>query len=223
MLHARLSGSHDPPRNGHYALVSDDLEPVDDDAVDDDTPWDRFAGGLPIDGDDAASVAFVWDVLALSLAAAAALLFLGSLVQAFSFFGVSMRDRAFVVSADGASALTAALALGAVVIETAVGDPWKRLLGRWGVACASVTSVAVLVSAVYAIGYLALVHPNVGSQDFSVAMLRAAQAASSWSVRVEGMLRVAAAGVLAGAAIYLVRRAARATARRTTPDELSAP
>ena len=203
--------------------MSDDLEATVGDELDDEAQWGRFAGGLPTGGDHAASGAFAWDVLTLALAAAAALLFLGSIVQAFSFFGVSMRDRAFVASFDGASALTACLALAAVLIETVVGEPWKRRLARWGVACASVTSMAVLASAVYVVAYLALVHPHVGSQEFSVAMLRAAQAAASWSVRLEGMLRAAAAGLLAGATIYVVRRAIPVPTRRSTPDEIPAP
>jgi hypothetical protein len=202
--------------------VTDDPEPILGDEFDDETPWGRFAGGLPMEGDRGDSGVVVWDVFALGLAAAAALLFLGSIVQAFSFFGVSMRDRAFVASVDGSSALTAGLAAAAVVIETAVGEPWRRRLGRWAVASASVTSAAVLASAAYVIAYLALVHPHLGSPDFSVAMLRAAQAAASWSVRLEGMLGAAAAGVLAGATIYIVRHAALTPTRGSTPDELSA-
>lgn len=203
--------------------MSEDLEPIVDDEADDETQWDRFARRLPIVGDDAASGPSPWDMLALALAAAAALLFLASIVQAFSFYGVSMRDRAFVASVDGSSALTAGLAFAAVVIAIAVGGPRKQRFGQWAVACASVTSVAVLAGAAYVVGYLALVHPHLAADDYSVAMLRAAQAAASWPVRLEGMLRAAAAGVLAGAAIYVVRRTIPVPTRRSTPDELTVP
>ena len=212
-----------PDAIGQYALVTDDLEPIVEDEFDDETRWGRFASRLPIGGDEGASGASVWDILALALAAAAGLLFLASIVQAISFYGVSMRDRAAVASFDGASPLTAGLAVAAVAVETTLGEPWKRRLGQWGVVCASVTSVAVLTSAVYVVGYLALVHPHVGSPEFSVAMLRAAQAASSWSVRLEGMLRAAAAALLAGSGIYIVRRAVPTPTPGSTPDELPTP
>ena len=185
--------------------VDDDAESVLDLGDRDATDWERFShGSLPGSGDRSPSPS-VFDVLAAVIACAAALLLLAAIAQAFDFFGASVRVRVFVVAVDGGSALNAALALGAVIV-TVLGGEQGSPLRRWTMACAVSVSGFVLMSALYSIAYAAFAHPHIDN-NFSIAEVRAAQAAADWSIRIETMLVALAAGLLAAGAVYVARRA----------------
>jgi hypothetical protein len=202
---------------GQYSPVGEDLETVVDEDLRSEAAWDRFSNSPNPRARDGVAPVVVLDVLAAALACAAALVVVAAVVEAFGSYGASLRDRAFIGSSDGASVVTAFLALAAIGVEFALGTAWTRRLGRFTLACGSVVSAVVVAGVAFRIGWLGLVHPNISASDFaSVAELRAVQATGTWPVRVQAMLQAVAAGLLSGAALYVARRA---SARPATSEE----
>jgi hypothetical protein len=181
--------------------MNDELEPIVDEV---DQAWGRFSNGQEASG--ASRTVNPLEVLAAALAGAAAIAVIAAIVETFGFNGASIRDRAVVASLDGASIVTAGLALAAIGVVFALGIENRGRAGRWALTCGSVVSAVVIVGVVYRLGYIALVHPHVNASDFpSQAALRAEAATFDWPTRLQLMLVAAAAGLLAGAALYVAR------------------
>jgi hypothetical protein len=184
--------------------VNDVLEPIVDEGVEA-AAWEAWSGG-PTPRRVGATRWGAFDVLAGALAFAAAILPIAAIIETFRFDGVGVRDRAFIASLDGATVLTAALALAAVGVVFGVGT--ERRPGRWALVGSSIVSMVVMSGALYRAGYVVLVHPNANDSDVpNTAALRAAQATYSWPVRMQVLLVAVACAALACAALYVASRA----------------
>jgi hypothetical protein len=118
-------------------------------------------------------------------------------------------ERVFAASQSAAEPLIAAFALAAVGVEAALGAYWRRALARWAVRGGVGIAIATVVAALYAVGYLAVVHPSLVGIGVGQATLRAFAATDDWSSRVEGILTAAAAAALATTAVYVAHRSDR--------------
>jgi hypothetical protein len=213
-------GRHSPRRReiGHYACVGDNLDPTIGAGSEDVDKWERYASGepFPVDPDDGGlelrrrdPLAELWSVIALGLASAAALFLLAAVLESFQWSGVSLRDRLFLVATQGGSWPSALLVLAAASALLAGRGSNRPELGRWAVRCCAAVSLVILVSTGYAIAYLALAHPSGSSTDFGAVLVQSQ--ISEWSERVGGMLEMGASGLLAGLALFVLRRTTQAT------------
>lgn len=148
-------------------------------------------------------------MVALGLASAAAMFVLAALVGSFQWDGMSLRDRLLFVATQGGSWPSALLVLAAAGAELGGRGNQRRDLARWAVRCSAAVGVAISVCAAYAIAYLALAHPSGSSIDFGAVYVTSR--VSEWSARLGGMLQVGASGLLAGLALFVLRRTAQGT------------
>jgi hypothetical protein len=198
--------------------MSDDLEPIRDDTLDDVGRWQRFASAQRTDPGRSDRSNNELLLVAIGLSAAAALMLAATILRTFQFSGISLGERVVFVSVSGAWA-SAFLSLAAASLSRAGPEARARQLARWALWCSSMVSAAVLVSAVYTAGYAVLAHPS----GANVGDLISNSEVGNWSARIGAVLLVGSTAVLAGLELFIARRRYEALALPSEPGEPPTP
>jgi hypothetical protein len=150
----------------------------------------------------------VYDAIAVGLPVAALFVIAGGVARSFGFTGDSMRDRIFEGS-QGASVITASLALGGVVLVFVRSRPGGMgRWGRWTMVGAGVVAISVIGAAIYAVWYELTLHVQIPGPN-SAQGLSISFGDTPWSQRIGQVFTASAGAVIGVVTLLAVRELAR--------------